>query len=60
MEAFLVLTLCEDVSRGGGGGHLGISGGGGALSKFRNTPKALISGQKSILILIKALTFSIK
>ena len=31
-----------------------------SLSKFKNTPKALISGHKSTLILIKTLTFSSK
>ena len=31
-----------------------------SLSKFKNTPHALISGQKSTLILIKTLTFSSK
>ena len=38
-------------------------GGGGrirSLSKLKNTPKALISGQKSTLILVKTLTFSTK
>ena len=49
----------KDISPGGGGG----GGGGGALgylggrirslSKLKDTPKALISGQKSSLILIK-------
>ena len=51
---------CYDMPRGG---HLGTEGGGGrirSLSKFENTPKALISGQKSTLILIKTLTFSSK
>ena len=39
---------------GGGGGHLGIYGGCiRSLSKLKNTPKALISGQKSTLILMK-------
>ena len=36
------------------GGALGFLGGCiRSLSKFKNTPKALISGQKSTLILIK-------
>ena len=36
------------------GGALGYLGGCiRSLSKFKNTPKALISGQKSTLILIK-------
>ena len=39
---------------GPGGGALGYLGGCiRSLSKFKNTPKALISGQKSTLILIK-------
>ena len=39
---------------GGGGGALGYLGGcTRSLSKLKNTPKALISGQKSTLILIK-------
>ena len=38
----------------GGGGALGYLGGRiRSLSKLKNTPKALISGQKSTLILIK-------
>ena len=50
-------TRCNALWPGGGGG-----GGGGtwvfrgrirSLSKLKNTPKALISGQKSTLILIK-------
>ena len=58
---------CDFSEIGGGGGG---GGGGGALryrggrihslSNFKNTPKALISGQKSTLILIKTLTFSSK
>ena len=44
-----------------GGGALGYLGGRiRSLSKLKNTPKALISGQKSTLILIKMLTFSTK
>ena len=40
-------------------GALGYLGGRiRSLSKLKNTPKALISGQKSTLILIKTLTFS--
>ena len=40
--------------RGGGGGALGYLGGCiRSLSKLKNNPKALISGQKSTLILIK-------
>ena len=43
------------------GGALGYLGGRiRSLSKLKNTPKALISGQKSTLILIKTLTFSTK
>ena len=42
---------------GGGGGTLILSGCIGSLSKFKNTPKALISGQKSTLI-FKKLIFS--
>ena len=43
---------------GGGGGALGYLGGHiRSLSKLKNTPKALISGQKSNLILIKTLIF---
>ena len=43
---------------GGGGGALGYLGGCiRSLSKFKNTPKALISGQKSTLILIKSRFF---
>ena len=39
---------------GGGGGALGYLGGCiCSLSKLKNTPKALISGQKSTLTLIK-------
>ena len=39
---------------GGGGGALWYLGGCiRSLSKLKNTPKALISGQKSTLILIK-------
>ena len=39
---------------GGGGGSLGYLGGRiRLLSKFKNTHKALISGQKNTLILIK-------
>ena len=39
---------------GGGGGALGYLGGCiCSLSKLKNNPKALISGQKSTLILIK-------
>ena len=39
---------------GGGGGALGYLGGCiRSLSKLKNTPKALISGQKSTLTLIK-------
>ena len=46
---------------GGGGGDLGYLGGRiRSLSKLKNTPKALIIGQKSTLILIKTLTFSSK
>ena len=38
----------------GGGGALGYLGGRiRSLSKLKNTPEALISGQKSTLILIK-------
>ena len=53
-------------SRGGGGGGgwgLALRYRGGRIrsfSKFKNTPKALISGHKSTLILIKTLTFSSK
>ena len=49
-------------SRGGGWG-LALRYRGGRIrsfSKFKNTPKALISGHKSTLILIKTLTFSSK
>ena len=56
-------TNCVIFRWGGGGGALGYLGGGGcirSLSKLKNTPKALISGQKSTLILIKTLTFSTK
>ena len=43
------------------GGALGYLGGRiRSLSKLKNTPKALISGQKSTLILIKTRTFSTK
>ena len=46
---------------GGGGGSLRYIGGCiRSLSNFKDTPKALISGQKSTLILIKTLTFSSK
>ena len=46
---------------GGGGGALEYLGGRiRSLSKLKSTPKALISGQKSTLILIKTLTFSTK
>ena len=46
---------------GGGGGALGYLGGRiRSLSKLKNTPKALIPGQRSNLILIKTLTFSPK
>ena len=39
---------------GGGGGAPGYLGGRiRSLSKLKNTPKALISGQKSTLILVK-------
>ena len=40
---------------GGGGGHLGrvFRGRIRSLLKLKNTPKALISGQKNTLILIK-------
>ena len=61
-----VLDALRCIPGGGGGG----GGGGGALeylggrirslSKLKSTPKALISGQKSTLILIKTLTFSTK
>ena len=45
----------------GGGGALEYLGGRiRSLSKLKSTPKALISGQKSSLILIKTLTFSTK
>ena len=48
------ITLSCPLPRGGGGGALGYLGGCiRSLSKFKNTPKALISGQKSTLILIK-------
>ena len=44
-----------------GGGALGYLGGRiRSLSKLKNTPIALISGQESALILIKTLTFSNK
>ena len=43
-----------------GGGHSATEGGAPALSKLKNTPKALISDQKSTLISIKTLTFSSK
>ena len=47
---------------GGGGGALGYLG--GCIRSFikikKNTPKALISGQKSTLILNKTLIFSTK
>ena len=59
-RALLTNPLTRASSPGGGGGG---GGGGGALgylegcirslSKLKNTPKALISGQKSTLILIK-------
>ena len=44
---------------GGGGGHVGIYGGTLTLviKVLKNTPKALISGQKSILILKKNADF---
>ena len=38
---------------GGGGGTWIFKGCIRSLSKFKNTPKALLSGQKSTLILIK-------
>ena len=62
----IVRIRTESASLGGGGGG-GVGGGGGALrylggrirslSKLKNTPKALISGQKSPLILIKRWLF---
>ena len=46
---------------GGGGGALEYLGGRiRSLSQLKSSPKALISGQKSTLILIKTLTFSTK
>ena len=63
IRALVSFTLQTPVCQpqGGGGGALGYLGGRiRSLSKSKNTPKALISGQKSTLILIKMLTFSIK
>ena len=54
MEVILIKYLA------GGGGALGYLGGRiRLLSKFKNTPKALISGQKSTLILIKRWFFQL-
>ena len=51
---FLVMLEPGEGGGGGGGGALGYLGGRiCSLSKLKNTPKALISGQKSTLILIK-------
>ena len=51
-KAFMV--ICSRGGGGGGGGALGYLGGCiRSLSKLKNTPKALFSGQKSTLILIK-------
>ena len=55
-ETDLFLSKWERIAASpmGGGGALGYLGGCiRSLSKFKNTPKALISGQKSTLILIK-------
>ena len=46
------------IGLGGGGGTQGQRGRLRSLSKFKNIPKALISGQNSTLVLIKTLTFS--
>ena len=51
---YLSIHQEKDISPGGGGGALGYLGGRiRSLSKLKDTPKALISGQKSTLILIK-------
>ena len=50
----LTMQGCSNVLFPGGGGAHGYLGGCiRSLSKLKNTPKDLISGQKSILILIK-------
>ena len=49
-----IISLDSYTEARGGGGALGYLGGRiRSLSKLKNTPKALISGQKSTLILIK-------
>ena len=57
-------TMRKSLGPGGGGGgggwDSGIEGRIRSLLKFNNTPKALISGQKNTLILIKTLIFSSK
>ena len=50
----MIMTPLPRGGGGGGGGALGYLGGCiRSLSKLKNTPKALISSQKSTLILIK-------
>ena len=59
----LAASACDGREKKGTrpGGALGYLGGRiRSLSKFKNTPKALISDQKSTLILVKTLTFSTK
>ena len=54
LQLSLVLFPIQWWPGGGGGGSLGYFGGRiRSLSKLKNTPTALISGQKSTLILIK-------
>ena len=54
----VVTKIFERIVPGGGGGALGYLGGCiRSLSKLKNTPKALISGHKSTLLLIKNADF---
>ena len=57
---FYLSSGCDNRTRGGGGALRYRGGRIRSLAKFKNTPKALIPGQKSTLILIKTLTFSSK
>ena len=59
----LVMFKTRRSTPGGGGGEAlryRVWGRDRSLSKLKNTPKALISGQKNTLILIKMLIFSSK
>ena len=60
LSLIVLLQFVRSASPGGGGGTWVFRGRIRSLSKLENTPKALISGPKSTIILIKMLTFSTK